>query len=439
MKIKNILIITYDWMPRNSIAVHRPYAWAKYWSREGFAVTVLTAKKCSYDEPLGLNLPYLEFVDVVEVSYRNTRNHENKKNIFEYKRKLIWLLKKNSFLIKKFFNLNYDIRDAWAKYAIPIALDLYARKNFELIVSTYGPRACHYIAERVKSNHPSVLWLADYRDLWSIRHNSDLIERQMMREKEIERKVVSRADVLTTVSEPLANDLSVFLNKKVHVVFNGFDADWGEVVSRLKRHSNKIENVHGRLNITYTGMIYPGWRDPSPLFISIKNLIANNTINTNDIHVNFYGARQPGLEEIIDRYSAWGFVTIHGHVTREIALKEQENADLLLLLESDRPEAKGVLTGKLFEYMISGKPILSIGSVEGSSIGEIIMQTGVGVVCENDISKIESVLVKTLSNDYHRIYAPNIEKICSYQRSKQSSDLINLLSERYQSVNKITR
>ena len=43
--MKKILIISYDWTPRNSIGVHRPYSWAKYWSLNGYEVTVLTSKK----------------------------------------------------------------------------------------------------------------------------------------------------------------------------------------------------------------------------------------------------------------------------------------------------------------------------------------------------------------------------------------------------------
>jgi len=70
MTIKNVLIITYDWPPRNSIAVYRPYAWAKYWAAQNVSVTVLTAKKCIYDEPLDLNIPTIEGVDVCEVEYR---------------------------------------------------------------------------------------------------------------------------------------------------------------------------------------------------------------------------------------------------------------------------------------------------------------------------------------------------------------------------------
>ena len=79
----NILIVTYNWPPRNAIGAHRPYSWAKYWSALGANVTVLTAKKYSFDAPLDLDLPVINGVHVVNVPYlygkkekKPTQNHE---------------------------------------------------------------------------------------------------------------------------------------------------------------------------------------------------------------------------------------------------------------------------------------------------------------------------------------------------------------------------
>ena len=64
-----IVIVTYDWPPRNAISIHRPYAWARYWSEAGAQVTVLTAIKQPFDEPLDLHMPQLQEVEVIEVPY----------------------------------------------------------------------------------------------------------------------------------------------------------------------------------------------------------------------------------------------------------------------------------------------------------------------------------------------------------------------------------
>ena len=68
MKKLKIVIISYSCTPRNAISVHRP-SWARYWSENGHEVTVLTAKKQSYDQPLDLDFPILDKVKVIELSY----------------------------------------------------------------------------------------------------------------------------------------------------------------------------------------------------------------------------------------------------------------------------------------------------------------------------------------------------------------------------------
>lgn len=429
--MKKILIITYDWMPRNSIAVHRPYTWAKYWNELGHKITVLTAKKYSYDEPLGLNLPVIESVNVVEVAYRNSNIlFAKSNNIFSrIAAKLFSLIKRKSSFLKKILKINYDIRDEWAKKATVVALELHKNTGFELIISTYGPRSCHFIGEAIKSKHPEVVWLADYRDMWSITHSSFNKDHHIEAEKSLEKRIVSKADGFITVSKPLAMELEGFINKKVHVVYNGFDVPMEDVSDKLHRSINNSKNIDGEVNIVYTGMIYPGSRDPSPLFQAINNLILERKIDANKIQVHFFGYRQPGLDQIIQKNSSGKYVRIHGHVAREVALQAQGKADILLLLESGKPEAKGVLTGKIFEYMISGKPILSIGSVDNSAIGDIIAETGVGVVCGADVAKIENFLLHYIDGNIKKLYNPNILNISKYNRKDQAVQLLDIAKD----------
>ena len=430
MGIKNILIITYDWPPRNSIAVYRPYEWAKEWASQGVAVTVITARKCAYDEPLGLDLPPIEGVNVVEVAYRDLVNSNGIKTgyLSKIQGAAVSFAKKHSAKVKKITGANYDIRDNWAKVAISVAIDICQSQKFDIVISTYGPRACHFIGAAIKQSVPGIKWMADYRDLWSIRHDVDLSKSQIKREGVLELKVIKDADFLSTVSDALALDLSTFAGKKVLTVFNGFDAEWHAAIKKLE--AGISENVKPqKIKIVYTGIIYAGSRDPSPLFAAINNLINANKLRSEQVEVHFFGHRQPGIHDLISAYSAESFSKVHGHVSREMALREQESADLLLLLESGENVARGVLTGKIFEYMVSGTPILSLGSKLDSAIGELIMETGVGVVCEADLLKIESVLLSVLSGERNKIYTPNLDAIKKYSRKTQAESLLHHLNE----------
>lgn len=421
-----ILIISYDWPPRNAIAVHRAYAWARYWSEAGAKVSVLTAQKQIFDEPLDLRLNTLSGVDVVEVPYSPLGGFAGKATQTGWSQRLFSFLKKYGSTIKKLTGINADIRDAWAAPAVRAANEIIEAKRIDLIVSTFGPRSAHLIAAQIKKRKPEITWVADYRDLWSINHTTDFTPIQKRKEQALELRTVANADLFLTVSEPLAKDLCSFVGHQVHVSKNGFDIDLTDLDARLLSGKPKSENKIS-LSIVYTGTIYPAWQDPSPLFQAINELMAHGKSLDSSVRVHFYGKRQPTLQDLIDRHNAAGYAVVHGHVARPDALQAQMDADLLLLLESNAPSANGVLTGKIFEYIASGTPILSVGSPRDSAIGRLLSETGAGVACGNDIDKIKSVIMEALQGDTSKIYAPVPDAIKKYSRKVQALELLDLM------------
>ena len=77
--------------------------------------------------------------------------------------------------------------------------------------------------------------------------------------------------------------------------------------------------------------------------------------------------------------------------------------------------------------MVSGKPILSLGSQKNSAIGQLIEETGIGVVCEQDIEKIKKCLQGLISGNEMNEFCPNFEKIKLYNRGVQSQDFLRLI------------
>jgi glycosyltransferase involved in cell wall biosynthesis len=417
MNKPRILIITYNWPPRNAIGTHRPYSWAKYWSEYGAEITVLTAKKYAFDAPLDLDLNIPSKVVVHEIPYLNLSNKSSQ--IFRW-RFLRTLAKKVKKVFMVAFGLSIDPRLGWVKCSRPIAHKL--AHDIDIVISTYGPAASHLIAKEMKLENPKIRWIADYRDLWSINYTDrspEWAKRSLMK-RELD-TIVGFSDGASTVSVGLSKKLQEFLGLPVIVSFNGYDIS----NERLLNNLTKSKKIHKQtpIKIIYTGAIYKGYRDPSPLFDAISILDKKGIIVPGDIAVEFYGGSLGSLEKCNYYRDCFQYIDIKGHVSRDHSLFAQSNADLLLLLESPHPDASLGLTGKIFEYIATGVPVMSLGSSKNSAIDELLSETGTGYCFEDSVSEITDALLALLDGKNFPWFKPNYDKISFYSRENQAKIL----------------
>lgn len=413
MQKTKITIVSYNWPPRNAIGTHRPYHWAKCWSQvPDVEVTVLTAKKYAFDEPLDLNLPLLNNVKVIEVPFIKNNLKVRK---FNYD-----FLKKIKNLLSKFFSRPIDIRNGWVLHSQPFLKEI--AENTDIVISTYGPAASHIIGSQIKILNPNCYFVADYRDLWSLNHLSNLNKKQKKYESRRELETISnKANLLSTVSQDLANQLEEYLKIKTLVVPNGFDLNLNEVKNNLTVSRNQTKKI----TICYTGRIYIGHRDPTPLFKAVEELIMEKRIKLDSVVIDIYGAGCKEVEDILRKNSNFSkFVKLYGHVDRDTVLKVQKEASLLLLLESSDSNNQGVLTGKVFEYIATGVPILSLGSLKESAIDKLLTLTGTGVCVQNEILLIKNIILSELNGD-NSWFKPDFKEISSYSRMNQSEVFLN--------------
>lgn len=414
------MIVTYEWPPRNSIGAHRPYAWAKYWSQAGERVTVLTAKKQAFDKPLDSCLEHLPDVKVVEIAYGNKNKLINALLKFDGLRALARNLK--AWVGKKGVSIG-DMRSSWRDAAYEVAISL-AKEN-DVIVSTYGPTAAHLIANDMKSAYPDLFWVADYRDLWSQSHTVTYSEESRACARDLELNTVGlRADLISAVSDDLVARLENFVSKKAIQIPNGFDVDFDILERRLAK---PLAQGGRPFRIVYTGTIYEGHQDPWPLLNALVNLRDRGEFDEGEVTVDFYGGRVDLARRLarIRRYST--LIRLMGHVSRDVALDAQRNSSLLLILESPAEEARGVLTGKLFEYISSARPILCIGSRPEYEIGKVLKATGTGSVFgPEEFGELETFLLATIrGKGLYDFYAPKISEIMKFSRKRSSFNMLD--------------
>lgn len=414
-----ILIVTYNWPPRNAIGTHRPYSWAKYWSAAGAQVTVLTAAKRAFDAPLDLDLPDLDGVGVIEVPYGGAglslldRLVRHPKIRTHLKRIKSWLPRSPS--------LPADPRLGWRESAAPLAAEL--SKESDFVVSTFGPNASHLIAYDAKRVNPGLIWVADYRDLWSQTPAIELPDkvRASIRSQE-EASVGLHADLVTAVSADMIEKLGEFCKGRRILVPNGFDLDREE----LNEIFNKASGRCGKpLRIVHTGTVYPGQRDPAPLLENLAGMVDRGELKYGEVTVDFYGSRVELIVQLMDNPRFRPFLRVPGHVSRNDAIKIQQEADLLLLLESSEPESRGVLTGKIFEYISAGRPIICVGSRPDFEIGQLLLRTGTGVVVnQDDPGWVARTIRDRLNGGLPEWFVPNLNEIGRYTRKAQALELL---------------
>ena len=153
------------------------------------------------------------------------------------------------------------MRSDWIKTAIPAGERLIESWRPDIIFASTPPYSGLIVASRL-SRAFSIPWTADLRDLWADRpYYRDPVWRLWV-DRIIERVTLRSASALVTISPYLAHDLEGRHQKRVEVIFNGYaEEDFPEPPAE--------RNTGGPLTIRYTGGIYRGFRESSPLFAAI--------------------------------------------------------------------------------------------------------------------------------------------------------------------------
>jgi len=268
----------------------------------------------------------------------------------------------------------------WAVRGYREILGIARQERPDVILSSSPPVSCHLIARRL-SRELGVPWVAELRDLWTQNHLLSRPRLLLALERTLERRTLAGARSLVTVSEPLAERLRSLHGKPAIAISAGFDPQ--PSVEAPRRGSGPFSFVH-------TGLIYPGRRDPRLLIAALSRLVDEGELRPSDVSVRFFGRNLAYVADLCDEYtSVADSIVIGGEVSHQEALHQQRTADCLLLLEWVDPRAKGVYTGKLFEYLGSNRPILAI-AVAGGVIDRLLEETGAGacVASEDEAYRI---------------------------------------------------
>lgn len=265
----------------------------------------------------------------------------------------------------------------WVPFALPRALALTKRHHFDCVITSSPPQSAHLIGLAIQQR--GIPWVADLRDGWSFEPSGDRFPpgRRRRLDRALEEAVLSRADGAVGVTPPIAEDLRDRVNRRVVTITNGFDPD---EIDPAVAAAGEAPVSSDRFTVAYTGTLAYGGASPQPLLDGVRRLRDRDPEVAAKLELVFAGPmsgtdleelRAPDLDDVI---------RVVGAVPRGEALGLQRAADaLVLFVDGRRPS---IATGKLYEYLASGRPILVIG--EGSVAARIVTDVGAGLVVASD-------------------------------------------------------
>ena len=424
--MEKVLIITYYWPPAGGPGVQRWLKFTKYLKDFNFEPVVYVPENPHYplkDPSLEEEVP--KHVEVV------------KKRIFEpYSLAKIFSKKdtqqissgiiseeENQNPIEKamlFIRGNFFIPDArkfWIKPSIKFLMEYLQDNEIKTIITTGPPHSMHLIGLGLKEEL-NIKWLADFRDPWTTIGYHDklrLTENSQLEHKEFERRVLHKADHIITTSFTTRSEFREMTTTPVTVITNGYD----------------VENIpkpemDRKFTISHIGSLLSG-RNPHNLWKAIAELITENANFAEDFRLKLTGSIGEQVLETIRKAGLNEHLELQGYVSHRQALKLQRSSQLLLLIEIDSAETKGIIPGKIFEYMVSERPIMAIGP-SGADIKRIITETNTGKFFEYSEKEEIKAYLFTSYEAYRegnlKVYPIGLQK---YSRKALTGELAKLL------------
>lgn len=425
---KKLLIITYYWPPAGGPGVQRWLKFVKYLPDFDVQPIVFVPENPTYpivdsnlvaevsDKAIILKTPIFEPYQLASFLSKNKTK--------KISSGIIPNQKKQSFLEKVMLWVrgNLFIPDArvfWVKPSVAY-LEKYIRENeIDTIITSGPPHSLHLIGLELKQKM-NLKWLADFRDPWTTigYHKSlRLSQYAAKKHKQLERQVLNTADTIIVTSKTTKAEFQALTTKPIEVITNGFD------VEKVDKQS-----LDTKFSLSHIGS-FLSERNPKIVWESLVELCAEIPDFKSHLEIKLIGAISQEVLDTIEQFGLNSFLNNLGYVSHAEAVVHQRKSQVLLLIEINSEETKSILPGKLFEYMVSERPILAIGPKD-SDFAEIITNTNSGVFFEYSE---KAKLKQTIQEYYNQFLVGKLQShavgLQQYSRKNLTQQLVALLRQ----------
>lgn len=426
MSSKKVLIITYYWPPAGGPGVQRWLKFVKYLPDFDIEPIVYIPENPSY--PL-IDEKLLSEVSDSTIILKNKIFEPYALASFLSKNKTkklgagIITQKKKQSLIEKtmlWIRGNVFIPDArifWVKPSVKYLKKYIQENHIETIITTGPPHSLHLIGLDLKKQL-NINWIADFRDPWTtIGYHKELklSKWASAKHKALEKEVMTTCDTILVTSPTTKSEFESITKQPIEVITNGYDME--KIVRQPLDSTFTLAHIGSFLSE----------RNPQILWESLSELIQENETFATHFKLKLIGAVSKEVLQSISDFKLDNFVVNLGYVSHQAALVQQKSSQVLLLIEIDSEDTKCIIPGKLFEYMVSERPILAIGP-KNSDFENIIKQTNTGVFYQYNEKKELKNQISTYFNQYlDKNLKVNAVGLQQYSRKSLTEQLASIL------------
>ena len=419
-----VLIITYYWPPSGGAGVQRWLKFSKYLPASGWLPVILTVKPEYAAYPYKDPSLYGEIPLDVEVHRTKALNYfalygrdqskipgagfatGTEKGL---KDRVSRFIRGNLFIP--------DPRRGWNRYAFRKACELIKSENITHVITTSPPHSTQLIGLRLKRRFPGIKWVADMRDPWTDIYYYDIFRASLparMLDRHLERTVLTRADTVITVGHTLASALAVKSGnpeRKIHVLPNGFDEEDFEGI---------VPTIPAKFTITYVGTLSPAY--PVRGFIDAVKTVRKSGMS---LSLKFVGTVPGQIQDLFPADDEGMKPEFIPYCEHPAAIRHMMDSSLLLLIIPDHASSRSILTGKIFEYLATEKPILLLGPADGDAARLLTLCGYRGLFGYDDVQGISDFIFQVAGGNPAKRSGHHLE----YSRRALAVKLGNILNE----------
>ena len=424
--MKKVLIITYYFPPAGGPGVQRWLKFVKYLPDFNIQPVVYVPENPSYpiidenlvgeisSQAIVIKRPIFEPYGLAALFSKN-KTKKISAGIIPSERKqtkidrfLLWI--RGNFFIP-------DARVFWIKPSVAYLKNYIEENNIETVITSGPPHSLHLIGMRLKKL-VDIDWIADFRDPWTTIGYHEKLKLSAYASNEhniLERKVLNAADRIIVTSQSTKAEFLKKTNQPITVITNGFDEE-----------KAAKQTLDEKFSLAHIGS-FLSERNPIILWQSLSDLVKEVPGFAEHLELKLIGTISKDILDTIHSYNLSDYLNYLGYVSHQEALIHQRKSQVLLLIEINSRNTISIIPGKLFEYMVSQRPIIAIGP-RSSDFAQIIKETNTGDFF--DYSEKEA-LKESIKSYYEKFLEGNLSVhavgVEQYSRKKLTERLAELI------------